>query len=72
MVIFLVGRNGDSLMAPFQCDFCWFVNLNNRLPDESKKSNVRFMGYIWRVNLDIIRSRAAGTISTIKSELIRE
>ena len=29
---FMVGRDGDMLMSPFQCDLCWFVNLKRRLP----------------------------------------
>ena len=25
----LVGRNGDYFLQPFQCDLCWFQNLQN-------------------------------------------
>ena len=27
---FLCAQNGDMLSAPFQCDHCWFVNLQQR------------------------------------------
>ena len=29
---FLHARNGDLLCAPFQCDWCWFVNMTGRTP----------------------------------------
>ena len=28
------ARGDDMLCAPFQCDWCWFVNLNNREPSK--------------------------------------
>ena len=43
---YLVGKNGDSLIVPFQYDYCWFVNLKERLPDIDKESDTMLMGYI--------------------------
>ena len=58
----IVGRNGDSLMAPFQCDYCWFVNLNKQLPDVNDLEDKNLLVYIRRVNLDIFWSRAKKNI----------
>ena len=41
------------LCAPFQCDFCWFVNLKDREVDTESLSDRRLLGYIRRVNLHI-------------------
>jgi hypothetical protein len=27
---FLNARKGDLLCAPFQCDFCWYMNIHHR------------------------------------------
>ena len=29
---FVVGRDGDSLLQQFQCDLCWFRNIQKRSP----------------------------------------
>ena len=34
---FNVGRDGDMLLSPFQCDLCWFRNLIGR--DLAKEKN---------------------------------
>ena len=58
---FLVGFNGAHLMQPFQCDTCWFRNLQNRLPNNKSYTDMKLMAYIRRVNLDILWSRASTT-----------
>ena len=30
---YLYKREGDFLLFPFQCDYCWFVNLKKREPN---------------------------------------
>ena len=38
-VRFTCARTGDMLSAPFQCDICWFVNIQKREPVASQESN---------------------------------
>ena len=64
---YLVGIDGAFLVAPFQCDLCWFRNLEGRSPVTSSYSDLRLLGFIRRVNLDILWSRAPGTIASIKN-----
>ena len=59
---FLVARNGDMLSAPFQCDCCWFVNLSKREPSSASESDHRLLGYIRRVNLDMLWSNEGTTV----------
>ena len=58
---FMVGINGAHIMQPFQCDFCWFWNLQKRKPVASSYRDNTLMAHIRRVNLDLIWSRAEGT-----------
>ena len=62
---FLVARGGDSLGTPFQCDWCWFLNLEQRMPLKDSHSDMRLLSYIRRVNLDIMWSREHRTVSAI-------
>lgn len=59
---FLVGIDGAQFVVPFQCDLCWFRNLENRNPRPHCSIDNRTLDYIRRANLDIIWSRAPGTI----------
>ena len=58
------GVNGAFLLVPFQCDICWFINL------QQKEPGLRILGYIRRVNLDVIWSRSPGTIANTKNEIV--
>lgn len=60
---YLVGRLGDNLITPFQCDLCWFRNLKLRSPSLASLPDKRLLAYIRRVNLDALWSRAPGTLS---------
>ena len=60
----MVARDGDSWVAPFQCDHCWFVNLKRREPNLEVREDQRLLDYIRRVNLDILWSREGGTVGT--------
>lgn len=67
---YMIGVDGAFLVAPFQCDLCWFRNLERRSPIMSSYSDVRLLGFIRRVNLDIIWSRSPGTISSMKNGIV--
>lgn len=60
---FDVARKGDTLFAPFQCDFCWFVNLKGRLCQEQRIEDRLCVGIIRRVNLDMFWAREASTVN---------
>jgi hypothetical protein len=36
---FRVGRDGDHLLCPFQCDLCHFQNIQRRLPGSDPETN---------------------------------
>ena len=59
---FLKARTGDMLCASFQCNRCWFVNLNKREPRKESLADSLLMPYIRRVNLDILWSRETSTV----------
>ena len=67
--IFLEGVNGSFLIFPFQCDLCWFRNLELRSPREDSLSDKRIMHYIRRVNLDGIWSRSRSTIGSVRRSI---
>lgn len=64
---FMCGRSGDSLVFPFQCDTCWFRNLEGRMPDRNSYGDELMLAYIRRVNLDGMWARSSSTISSTKS-----
>ena len=68
---FVHGIDGSFLLCPFQCDLCWFRNLQKRSPREGSYADARVLSYIRRVNLDICWSRSEGTISSVKNDLIK-
>ena len=60
---FKQARPGDMLCASFQCDHCWFVNLQGREPQGvNSVADTMLMPYIRRVNLDILWSRETSTV----------
>lgn len=68
---FLTARPGDGWLAPFQCDHCWFININNRVPLEGCRIDTQLLGYIRRVNLDIMWSREPGTVKTNARQYVK-
>jgi hypothetical protein len=50
------------LTSPFQCDYCWFVNLTKRQARDIFDADARLLAYIRRVNLDIFWSKEPGTV----------
>jgi hypothetical protein len=66
---FVEGIDGAFVVVPFQCDICWFRVLENREPKVGSYQDNRILGYIRRVNLDLIWSRAPGTIASIRDNI---
>ena len=64
---YLVSIDGALWVAPFQCDLCWFRNLEGRSPDMLLYSDLRLLGYIYQVHLDVLWSHAPGTIVSVKN-----
>ena len=44
---FMHARQGDSLVSPFQCDWCLFENLEGRRPETESYSNGIPVGGFW-------------------------
>ena len=59
----LVGRDGDWLMCPFQCEHCLFVNAEARVPLPSSLSDSRILSLLRRANLDAFWSREPSTVA---------
>jgi hypothetical protein len=59
---FYIGRDGDHLMVPFECDICIFQKLKDRSPIESFEPDKRLLRAIRRANLDAFWSRATSTV----------
>ena len=52
------------LSSPFQCDYCWFVNLLKREANAAAPADRLLLAYIRRVNLDIMWSREESTVAS--------
>ena len=59
---YLTARNGDYLMAPFECDFCIFFKLKHRFPLENNSQDTLLLAMIRRANLDVFWSSAEKTV----------
>ena len=68
---FMIGRNGDFLVYPFQCDYCWFRNLEKRHYNANSYLDNLILGYIRRVNLDGMWARSPSTVASTKSGLCK-
>lgn len=55
--------------VPFQCEFCWFVNLMRRNPLVDSLHDCQLMDYMRRVNLDMMWSREEKTVAGILSNV---
>ena len=63
----LVARNGDNMIAPFQCDLCHFRNLVKRNPVKSDE-DLLLITCIRRENLDAFWAREEGTVSATRRD----
>lgn len=62
------GRNGDHLICPFQCDMCWFRNLQHRDPLGDNARDALLLCCIRRANLDALWGRESHTVdSTLRA-----
>ena len=68
---FRVGRNGDDLLVSFECDYCVFVKLYSRLPDDATQADTHIMACIRRIQLDAFWSRATTTVAS-NTALVRQ
>ena len=66
---FVEGIDGAFVVVPFQCDRCWFRSLEGREPRTGSYQDNRILIYIRRVNLDLIWSRAPGTIASARDNI---
>ena len=53
---FKSARRGDMISSLFQCNCCWFVNINKKVANDIALNDVRLFAYIRRVNLDVMWS----------------
>lgn len=60
---FVVARNGDNLVTPFQCDLSHFRNLMERDPVNGLPQDLRLLKLIRRANLDALWAREPGTVN---------
>ena len=59
---FHVGRKGDHLMTPFECDLCIFRKLRKEDPRVGNPVDDLLLGVIRRMNLDALWSRETSTV----------
>jgi hypothetical protein len=60
---YVVGRDRDHLVTPFQCDLCHFWNLKKRYPIHNLPQDGRLLKLMRRANLDALWSREWTTVS---------
>jgi hypothetical protein len=66
---FLVARDGDHLLVPFECDLCIFRKLRDCNPDQECLQDTLLAACIRRANLDTFWSRARGTASSNRDKV---
>jgi hypothetical protein len=59
---YLVGRDGDHLLVPFECDLCIFRKLRGQEPSTTSEFDELLMACIRRMSLDAFWSRATSTV----------
>jgi hypothetical protein len=60
---FRVGRHGDHLLCPFQCNLCHFQNIQRRLPGSNPRKEIFGVCIRWS-NLDALWAREASTVES--------
>jgi hypothetical protein len=66
-----IGRNGDNLFCPFQCDLCHFWNIKKHDPFVSDLKDLNFLSGIRRANLDAFWARIPGTLKSNLTLMLR-
>jgi hypothetical protein len=59
---YLVGRDGDHLLIPFECDLCIFRKLRHHDPLITSEQDKLLLACIRRISLDAFWSRASSTV----------
>jgi hypothetical protein len=59
---YLVGRDGDHLLVPFECDLCVFRKLRRHKPSSASEHDQLLLACIRGVALDAFWSRATSTL----------
>ena len=59
----MVGRNGNHILCPFECDLCIFRKLRGTDPKATSEKDKELLVYIRRMNLDALWSRATATVN---------
>ena len=63
---YLIARPGDGVLAPFQCEGCWFVNIYGRYPrGEESFADKCVLTCLRRANLDVFWSRESSTVKSV-------
>jgi hypothetical protein len=57
-----MARDGDRLLTPFQCHFCHFRALMQRIPDPSNHRDAKLICCLIRANLDAFWGRETSTV----------
>jgi hypothetical protein len=58
-----VAQNGDHLLTTFQCELCWFRNLQGRNPVADLVADTLLLCCIRRANLDAVWGREPHTVA---------
>ena len=66
---YLVGRDGDSILIPFECDLCVFRKLRFCDPNLNSPTDKLLLGCIRRMQLDTFWSSAETTVKMNKSKV---
>jgi hypothetical protein len=59
---YLVGRDRDHLLIPFECDLCIFRKLRKYNPSPHSEMDKLLLGCICRMTLDAFWSRSSSTV----------
>jgi len=60
---YLEGRDGDHILAPFECEICIFIKLKGRYPQKGAEKDALLCDVLRRANLDVFWSRERATIA---------
>ena len=69
---FLIARDGDHLLVPFECDLCHFRNCCHRDPIFDSERDVNTLRAIRRANLDAFWARETSTVRSNLSRMRRD
>ena len=70
-LVFMEARPGDTMMTPFQCEFCLFQNIKGRDALENVTRDSYMLGILCRANLDAFWARQRSTVARTVTELNR-